>query len=87
MQKERINKMKTKKILSVVLTLCVLLAMCSLAVFAADGDVAEVGGVQYATLAEAVAAARSGETVTLLADATADVVIDKNITLTLAQRR
>lgn len=37
----------------------------------------------YATLAEAIAAAKGGETVKLLADATADVVVDKNITLDL----
>ena len=37
----------------------------------------------YATLAEALAAANAGDTVTLLADVTADVVIDKNITLDL----
>ena len=37
----------------------------------------------YATLADAIAAANAGETVKLLADVTADVVIDKNITLDL----
>ena len=37
----------------------------------------------YATLAEAIAAANAGETVKLLADVTADVVINKNITLDL----
>ena len=37
----------------------------------------------YATLADAVAAAQDGETVTLLADATEDVAISKSITLDL----
>ena len=37
----------------------------------------------YATLADAIAAANAGETVKLLADVTADVVIDNNITLDL----
>jgi len=37
----------------------------------------------YATLAEALTAANAGETVKLLADVTADVVINKNITLDL----
>ena len=60
--------MKTRKILSVVLTLCVLLVMCSLAAFAADGDVASIGGTGYATLADAIAAAKDGDTVTLTAD-------------------
>lgn len=72
--------MKTRKILSVVLTLCVLLAAFSLTALAADGA-ATVGGTGYATLADAIAAAKDGETVTLTADATEDVTIDKNITL------
>ncbi len=45
--------------------------------------VAQIGTKAYATLADAVAAAQDGETVTLLADATEDVVINKNITLDL----
>lgn len=45
--------------------------------------VAEVNGAKYATLAEAIAAAQDGQTVTLLADATEDVVISKSITLDL----
>lgn len=45
--------------------------------------VAEVNGAKYATLAEAIDAAQDGQTVTLLADATKDVVISKSITLDL----
>lgn len=45
--------------------------------------VAEIGENKYETLAEAVSAANDGETVKLLADATEDVVINKNITLDL----
>ena len=45
--------------------------------------VAKVGSAKYETLAEALAAAEDGDTVTLLADATYDVVIDKNITFDL----
>jgi len=45
--------------------------------------VAEVNGAKYATLAEAIDAAQDGQTVTLLADATEDVVISKSITLDL----
>lgn len=44
---------------------------------------AEVNGAKYATLAEAIDAAQDGQTVTLLADATEDVVISKSITLDL----
>ena len=42
-----------------------------------------VNGVGYATLADAIDAAKDGDTVTLLADATEDVAINKNITLDL----
>ena len=78
--------MKTNKLLSVVLTLCVLLAAFSLTALAAEGDVAKIGDVGYATLAEAIAAAKDGETVTLTADTTEDVTIDKNITLDLGTK-
>lgn len=45
--------------------------------------VASVDTVNFATLTEAIAAAQDGQTVTLLADATEDVVISKSITLDL----
>jgi len=45
--------------------------------------VAEVNGVKYKSLAEAIDAAQDGQTVTLLADAAEDVVISKSITLDL----
>ena len=45
--------------------------------------VAEVNGVKYQSLAEAIDAAQDGQTVTLLADAAEDVVISKSITLDL----
>ena len=45
--------------------------------------VAEIGSQGYESLTEAVAAAEDGQTVTLLADATEDVVISKSITLDL----
>lgn len=74
--------MKTNKLLSVALTLCVLLAAFSLTALAA-GDVAKVGGTTYATLAEAVADAADGDTVTLLGNTTEDVTVTGNITLDL----
>ena len=47
-----------------------------------DGNPVKVGEKTYATLAKAVAAAQTGETVTLLKDATgAGVVINKNVTI------
>ena len=78
--------MKTNKLLSVVLTLCVLLAAFSLTALAAEGDVAKIGDVGYATLAEAIAAAKDGNTVTLTADTTEDVTITGNITLDLGTK-
>ena len=45
--------------------------------------VASVGDSKYQSVAEAVAAAQDGDTVTLLADATEDVAISKSITLDL----
>ena len=45
--------------------------------------VASVGDSKYKSLTEAIGAAQDGQTVTLLADATEDVVISKSITLDL----
>lgn len=45
--------------------------------------VAKAGETKYESLAKAVAAAKDGDTVTLLADTTEDVTIDKSITLDL----
>jgi hypothetical protein len=50
-------------------------------VFADAADVAKIGDVSYATLADAVAAAQSGDTITLIADATGDVIIPDGVTL------
>ena len=44
---------------------------------------AQIGDVKYETLKEAINAAKDGDIVMLLADATEDVTIDKNITLDL----
>ena len=49
----------------------------------ATAAVAKIGETEYETLAAAIEAAKDGETVKLLADATEDVVINKNITLDL----
>ncbi len=48
-----------------------------------EKTVAAIGDAKYTTLAEAIAAATAGQTVTLLADVTEDVVINKDITLDL----
>ena len=51
--------------------------------YSVGAPVAQIDTKKYATLAEAVAAAEDGQTVTLLADATEDVAISKGITLDL----
>lgn len=78
------------RVLSVVLLMLVMmLSFASVVAFADDGNstnVAKAGNNEYATLAKAIAAAKDGETVTLLADATEDVTINKNITLDLGSK-
>ena len=49
----------------------------------AGAYVAQIGDVKYETLKDAINAAKDGDIVMLLADATEDVTIDKNITLDL----
>ena len=89
-----VTKAKKALLASLAAFLCVMLTVFGLSMSvslsetakAADEtttEVAEVNGVKFATLAEAIAAAKDGETVKLLADATEDVVVDKNITLDL----
>ena len=72
-----------KKFLAVLLTLLMLLGALAMTTAADGGNVAEVNGTQHATLQAAVDAAGTGETVTLLADTSEDVTIDKSITLDL----
>ncbi len=45
--------------------------------------VAKIGETEYKTLAEAIAAAQAGETVTLVADTVENVVVDKDLTIDL----
>lgn len=89
-----VTKAKKALLASLAAFLCVMLTVFGLSMSvslsetakAADEtttEVAEVSGVKFATLAEAIAAAKDGETVKLLANATEDVVVNKNITLDL----
>ena len=91
-----VTKAKKALLASLAAFLCVMLTVFGLSMSvslsetakAADEtttEVAEVNGVKFATLAEAIAAAKDGETVKLLADATEDVVVNKNITLDLGK--
>ena len=72
-----------RKLLSVLLTFCLAFSLLPTAALADGENVAKIGGTNYATLAAALEAAKDGETVTLLADATEDVTINKSITLDL----
>ena len=92
-----VTKAKKALLASLAAFLCVMLTVFGLSMSvslsetakAADEtttEVAEVNGVKFATLAKAIAAAKDGDTVTLLADATEDVVINKNITLDLGKK-
>lgn len=60
-----------KKLLILTCALIFSVILCSASVFASDGgNEARVGGTEYATLQEAIDAAESGDTVTLLKDLT-----------------
>lgn len=52
----------------------------------ATTNAAKVGEVGYTTLADAITAAKDGDTVTLLADVSENVTINKNITLDLGDK-
>lgn len=88
-----VTKAKKALLASLAAFLCVMLTVFGLSMSvslsetakAADDTtaVARIGDNGYETLAKAIAAAKDGETVTLLEDATEDVVVDKNITLDL----
>ncbi len=75
-----------RKLLSVLLTLAMALALLSVSAMAEGEEVAQIGETKYATLADAIAAASSGATVTLLGDvdlAKTLIIKDKTITLDL----
>lgn len=71
---------KIKRLLGLAIVLVMALAVMSVSAFAAD-DVAAIGDTTYATLAEAIAAAVKGDTITLLDDVNENVTINKNLTL------
>ena len=75
-----------KRLLAILLSLMMILSLLPVGVFAGDAEstkVAEVGGKQYTTLAEAVEKAAAGETITLLKDVTLDsaLTITKSVTI------
>ena len=72
-----------RKLLSVFLTLCLAFSLLPTAALAEGPKVAKVGDAEYTTLADALANAADGATVTLLENVVEDVVINKSITLDL----
>ena len=91
-----VTKAKKALLASLAAFLCVMLTVFGLSMSvslsetakAADetSAVAQVGTTTYGTLNGAIGAAAEGDTVTLLADTTEDVVINKNITLDLGKK-
>ena len=77
-----------KKLLAGVLSAAMVLGTMAIPAFADEstsGNAAKIGETEYATLAEAVAAANANDTIEILSDVTESVEIaaDKNITLDL----
>ncbi len=70
-----------KKILAILLTVAMLFSVAAISASAAETDVAAIGEATYATLADAITAAKAGDTITLLGDVTENVTISKSITL------
>lgn len=70
-----------KHLLSLLLVLCIVICVIPMAA-ASEGDVAEINGTGYATLADAVAAAQSGDTITLVGDVVGEtVILPENVAL------
>lgn len=87
-----VTKAKKALLASLAAFLCVMLTVFGLSMSVSTAKiakaddttaVAKIGETTYAKLSDAVTAAVEGNTVTLLADTTEDVVVDKNITLDL----
>ena len=75
-----------RKLLSILLTFCLAFSLLPTAALADEGKVAKVGDTEYTTLQAAIDAAKSGETVTLLANIntpTTSYVIRKSLTIDL----
>ena len=83
---ERKYENEIKKTFLVLLSVCMVMTMMPSAVFAAEGDVAQIGETTYATLDEAVAAAEDGGTIELLTDATTNGLnLSKDLTIKSAE--
>lgn len=69
-----------KRLLAITMSLLVAVLFVPSLSFAST-DVAEVGGVKYQTVKEAIANAHEGSTIKLISDVTEDVNLNKNVTL------
>lgn len=75
-----------KQVFSFLLALVLVVMMIPLTVSTADTDVAKIGNVSYASLADAINAATDGQTVEVLKDCNfAGATISKNITVKAAE--
>ena len=79
---------KFKKVLLLVVALCMMISIMSIAAAATgDNPVAKIGDTTYASLADAIAAAQAGDTIELIADDNVSLtsggglVIDKSLTI------
>ena len=75
---------KTRKILIALLLVTLMLVVAIPTAFAQDDNsVAQIGETYYETLAEAIAAAQDGDTITVIADVSGETVtVNKNLTIT-----
>ena len=75
-----------KKLLAGVLSAAMILGTMAIPAFAAEstsGNAAKIGETEYATLANAVAAAKKDDTITMLGNVTESIVIENGNTITL----
>ena len=75
-----------KKLLAGILSAAMILGTMAIPAFAAEstsGNAAKIGETEYATLANAVAAAKKDDTITMLGNVTESIVIENGNTITL----
>ena len=79
------SKKPSNRFLALLLSLCMMLTMFPITVFAASGTVAYIGDTGYDSLASAVEAASGGETIIMQEDDSAaqKITIDKDLTIEL----
>lgn len=78
------SKKPSNRFLALLLSLCMVLTMLPITVFAASGTVAYIGDTGYDSLASAVEAASGGETIIMKENDTAgQITIDKDLTIEL----